>query len=85
MRVQSYNGGTILKITNQGASFFWDVNARMRIPSGSSKLIGLLRDILTIGCARVCVLDCPPFALTSNSGVCLASNAGVVLGSNQAV
>lgn len=84
IKVQSYNGGEILKITNKGASFFWDVSNNVLIPQGSSKLIGIIKDILTIGCAKICDVGCPPFSLASNAGICLGSNSGVALGSNQA-
>lgn len=87
MKVQSYNGGKILKITNQGVTFFWDAIFSTKIPNGSSQLNNLIADILSVSCAKVCIpepFECAPFNLVSNSGACLVSNSGAFIVSNQA-
>lgn len=84
MKVQSYNGGKILKITQNNTSFFWDVEASSRIAKGSSKLLNLVKDLLSVGCAKMCDIGCAPFTLVSNSGACLVSNSGAFIVSNDA-
>ena len=83
--VQSYNGGAILGISNSNESYFWDVVNSSRLSQNSPALTNLLRDVLTIGCAKLCSdapEGCAPFALGSNAGACLAANNGAILLAN---
>lgn len=84
MKVQSYNGGTILKITQNNTSYFWDVSSSSKIPENSSKLLNLIKDVLSVGCAKICDVGCAPYTLVSNSGACLVSNSGAFIVSNDA-
>lgn len=85
MKIESYNGNTILKITANGTYYYYHVPTSSALSFSSPLLLGLAPDInYQIGCAEFCIpvppIDdgesdaCCPFAILSNSGACLLAN-----------
>lgn len=83
MKIESYNGNTILKIITGITFYYYHVPTNSVIPFSSSLLLGLTPDLnYQIGCAEFCIpvppIDngdaCCPFAILSNSGACLLAN-----------
>jgi len=82
MKIDSYNGNTILKITNGASYYYYHVPTSSIISFSSTLLLNLTPDLYyQLSCASFCVpvppIDdegCCAFAILSNSGACLLAN-----------
>jgi hypothetical protein len=77
-KIESFNGGTILKIyTSETNYFYYDVIAQVNINTGNSRLNSLSPDQFTINCATICepaIVPCDESSLLSNNNSCLLAN-----------